>query len=54
MITEEVGDWSARLEEQSEETAIVLHIETRLGYQNFPELVTIPEVDMVYYGQGPS
>ena len=49
-----VGDWSAWMEEQSEETAIVLHIETRLGYENFADLVTIPEVDMVYCGPGDS
>ena len=42
------------MEEQSEETSIVLHIETRLGYENFPNLVTIPEVDMVYCGPGDS
>ena len=49
-----VNDWSAWMEEQSAETSIVLHIETRLGYENFAELVTIPEVDMVYCGPGDS
>jgi len=49
-----VNDWSAWMEEQSAETAIVLHIETRLGYENITELVTIPEVDMVYCGPGDS
>ena len=49
-----VEDWVEWMEEQSAETSIVLHIETRAGYENFANLVTIPEVDMVYCGPGDS
>ena len=49
-----VEDWVEWMEEQSAETSIVLHIETRTGYENFANLVTISDVDMVYCGPGDS
>jgi 4-hydroxy-2-oxoheptanedioate aldolase len=49
-----VSDWSAWMEEQSAETSIVLHIETRKAYANFAEIVKTPGIDMVYAGPGDS
>ena len=38
--------------DQDAETTLVVHIETRLGYENAEEIVTTPGVDMVYLGPG--
>ena len=38
--------------DQDAETTLVVHIETRLGYENAEEIVTTPGVDMVYVGPG--
>ncbi|MSR82865.1 MAG: hypothetical protein EXS58_08060 [Candidatus Latescibacteria bacterium] len=38
------------LRRADESTAVVVHIETALGYENAEEIVTTPYVDMVYVG----
>ena len=45
-------DWNIWMADQDEETTIVVHIETRLGYENAEEIVSTPGVDMVYVGPG--
>ena len=45
-------DWSSWMIEQDEETTLVIHIETKLGYENAEEIVSSPGVDMVYLGPG--
>ena len=45
-------DWKTWMAEQDEETAIVVHIETRRAYENAEEIVSTPGVDMVYVGPG--
>ena len=48
------SDWRSWMADQDEETTLVVHIETRLGYQNAEEIVSTPGVDMVYVGPGDS
>jgi 4-hydroxy-2-oxoheptanedioate aldolase len=38
--------------DQDAETTLVVHIETKKGYQNAEEIVSSPGVDMVYVGPG--
>ena len=38
--------------DQDGETTLVVHIETRLGYENAEEIIDTPGVDMVYVGPG--
>ena len=38
--------------EQDAETTLIVHIETRLGYERTEEIVGAPGVDMVYVGPG--
>jgi 4-hydroxy-2-oxoheptanedioate aldolase len=45
-------DWRAWMREQDEETCLVVHIETRRGYENAEEIISTPGVDMVYVGPG--
>ena len=45
-------NWQDWMTEQDEETALVVHIETRLAYENAEEIVSTPGVDMVYIGPG--
>jgi len=45
-------DWKAWMDRQDEETTLVVHVETRLGYQNAREIISTPGVDMVYVGPG--
>ena len=40
------------MKDQDEESVLVVHIETRAGYENAEEIVTTPGVDMVYVGPG--
>lgn len=47
-----VKDQRAWLVDQDEETSLVVHIETRLGYENAEEIISTPGVDMVYVGPG--
>ena len=42
-------DW---IEDQNAETTLVVHIETRKGYENAEDIVTFPGVDLVYVGPG--
>lgn len=46
------SDWKSWLEEQDAETVLVVHIETRAGYENAEAIVSTPGVDMVYVGPG--
>ena len=48
---DDVGRW---LRDQDKETLLVVHIETRLGYDNAEAIVSTPGVDMVYVGPGDS
>lgn len=45
-------DWKSWMKEQDLETTLVVHIETRVGYENAEEIVSAPGVDMVYIGPG--
>jgi len=45
-------DWKTWMGEQNEETTLVVHIETKLGYENAEEIISTPGVDMVYVGPG--
>jgi len=45
-------DWTAWMGDQDLETTLVVHIETKLGYENAEEIVSTPGVDMVYVGPG--
>ena len=47
-----IGDWSDWMKQQDNETTLVVHIETRVGYENAEEIVSTPGVDMVYVGPG--
>ena len=40
------------MDEQNDETVLVVHIETRLGYENAEKIISTPGVDMVYVGPG--
>lgn len=40
----------AWLKKANDSTVIVVHIETKLGYENIEEIVTTPGIDMVYVG----
>ena len=46
------ADWKSWMKEQDAETSLVVHIETRVGYQNAEEIISTPGVDMVYIGPG--
>jgi 2-keto-3-deoxy-L-rhamnonate aldolase RhmA len=45
-------DWKTWMDEQDQETTLVVHIETRRAYENAEEIVSTPGVDMVYIGPG--
>lgn len=45
-------DWNEWLTEQDAETVLVVHIETRAGYENAGAIIGTPGVDMVYVGPG--
>ncbi len=46
------GDWKRWMAEQDAETLLVVHIETRLGYEKAAEIISTRGVDMVYIGPG--
>ena len=46
------SDWKTWMALQDEDTALVVHIETRRAYENAAEIVSTPGVDMVYIGPG--
>ena len=45
-------DKRAWMADQDAETTLVVHIETRVGYESAEEIVSTPGVDMVYVGPG--
>ena len=45
-------DQRAWLGEQDQEVSLVVHIETKKGYENAEQIVATPGVDMVYVGPG--
>ena len=45
-------DFTSFMADQDAETTLVVHIETRKGYENAEEIVSTPGVDMVYLGPG--
>ena len=45
-------DFATFMAEQDAESTLVVHIETRKGYENAEEIVSTPGVDMVYVGPG--
>ena len=48
----EVTDWQGWMDEQDQETAVVVHLETVRGYENAEEILSLPGVDMCYVGPG--
>ena len=40
------------MEEQDQETTLIVHIETQVGYENAEKIISTPGVDMVYVGMG--
>jgi 4-hydroxy-2-oxoheptanedioate aldolase len=48
----QVTDWKKWMAEQDAETLLVVHIETKVGYENATEIIGTPGVDMVYVGPG--
>src|SRR5262249_2229048 len=49
---EQPADWRTWMDEQNEEVLLVVHIETRTGYDHAEEIISTPGVDMVYVGPG--
>ena len=49
-----VWDWQAWMDEQDEETLVVVHIETALAYENAEEILSTPGIDVCYVGLGDS
>ncbi len=45
-------DWRKWMDEQNDETVLVVHLETRAGYEHAEEIISTPGVDMVYLGPG--
>ena len=45
-------DFARFMSDQDAESTLVVHIETRKGYENAAEVVSTPGVDMVYLGPG--
>ena len=48
----QIDDWQGWMDDQDAETALVIHIETRLGFERAEEIISTPGVDMVYAGPG--
>ena len=46
------ANWATWMEDQDQETTLVVHIETRRAYENAEEIISTPGVDMVYVGPG--
>lgn len=40
------------MDQQNEETVLVVHLETKAGYEHAEEIISTPGVDMVYLGPG--
>jgi 2-dehydro-3-deoxyglucarate aldolase/4-hydroxy-2-oxoheptanedioate aldolase len=46
------ADWQQWMTDQDAETLLVVHIETRAGFERSQEIISTPGVDMVYVGPG--
>ncbi len=46
------ADWRTWMDQQNEETVLVVHIETRAGYDHAEEIISTPGIDMLYVGPG--
>jgi 2-keto-3-deoxy-L-rhamnonate aldolase RhmA len=46
------ADWTVWMRDQDAETTLVVHIETRVGFERAEEIISTPGVDMVYLGPG--
>jgi 2-keto-3-deoxy-L-rhamnonate aldolase RhmA len=46
------ADWTAWMRDQDRETTLVVHIETKLGWERAEEIISTSGVDMVYVGPG--
>lgn len=46
------ASWKKWMEDQDAETLLVVHIETKIGYDRAAEIISTPGVDMVYVGPG--
>ena len=49
IVPTDARQWMA---DQDAETTLVVHLETRVGYENAEEIISTPGVDMVYVGPG--
>ncbi len=49
-----VTDWQRWMDEQDEETVVVVHFETALAYKNAEDILSLPGIDMCYVGPGDS
>ena len=47
-----VTDWKGWMDEQDQETTLVVHLETVRGYRNAEEILSPPGVDMCFVGPG--
>ena len=48
----QTADLKAWMAEQDAETTLVVHIETKVGFQNAEDIISTPGVNMVYVGPG--
>jgi 2-dehydro-3-deoxyglucarate aldolase len=51
-LPSDLGTLQVWMDQQDAETTLIVHIETRLAYENAEEIVGTPGVDMVYVGPG--
>ncbi len=47
-----VPEYKPWMDNQDEETTLIVHIETRVGYENAEQIISTQGVDMVYVGPG--
>ena len=47
-----VTNWKGWMDEQDQETTLVVHLETVRGYRNAEEILSLPGVDMCFVGPG--
>ena len=47
-------DWPAWMDEQDQESVVVLHLETHKAYRDAEKLLSVDDIDMVYCGPGDS
>jgi 4-hydroxy-2-oxoheptanedioate aldolase len=46
------ASWKNWMSDQDAETVLVVHIETKIGFEHAAEIISTPGVDMVYVGPG--